>query len=151
MDSTMWYILETYYDSSQGTIDLGNGILTELFPLTVGVKQGGILSPSLFHAFIDDLIHQCTKKNIGAYLYCLNISIIVYADDIILLSPSDTQLQMLLDTCGEYIKFWRIKFNPKKSNIMEFGPQFFKHSSFFLNNIAILKTDFGQISHENKA
>ena len=42
------------------------------------------------------------KKNIGAYLYRLNISIIVYADDIILLSPSYTQLKLLLDTCGEY-------------------------------------------------
>ena len=114
----MWYILKIYYDSSQGTIDLGNGILSELFPLTVGVKQEGILSPSLFYAFIDDLIHQCTKKNIGAYLYRLNISIIVYADDIILLSPSDTQLEMLFDTCGEYSKFWRIKFNAKKWNLV---------------------------------
>ena len=48
MDQTLWYILKIYYDSSQGTIDLGSGILSELFPITVGVKQEGILSPSLY-------------------------------------------------------------------------------------------------------
>ena len=33
-----------------------------------------------------------------------------------------------------YSEFWRIKFNAKKSNIVEFGPQFFKNSNFLLNN-----------------
>ena len=48
MDQTLWYILKIYYDSSQGTIELGNGLLSELFPITVGVKQEGILSSPLF-------------------------------------------------------------------------------------------------------
>ena len=66
LDYTMWYILKIYYDSSQGTIALDDGFLSELFPITVGVKQGGILSPDLFKVFIDELIHNCTEKNVGA-------------------------------------------------------------------------------------
>ena len=66
MDPTMWYILKIYYDSSKGTIDLGDGLLSDLFPISFGVKQGGILSSSLFHAYIDELIYECTNENIGA-------------------------------------------------------------------------------------
>ena len=141
MDSTFWYLLKIYYDSSQGTIDLGNGILSELFPITVGVKQGGILSPPLFENKIDDLIRTCINESLGARIRNTNISIIVYADDIILLSPVDSHLQRLLDICEEYSKFWRIKFNTNNSNVIAFGPQFFKNSQFYLNNTVIPKTD----------
>ena len=141
MDQTLWYILKIYYDSSQGAIDLGSGILSELFPINVGVKQGGILSPPLFENKIDELIYACIKENIGARINNINVSIIVYADDIILLSPVDSHLQRLLDICDEYSKFWRIKFNAKKSNVMEFGPQFFNNSAFFINDNLITKVD----------
>ena len=66
LDPTMWYILKIYYDSSRGTIDLGDGLLSDIFIISFGVKQGGILSPPLFHAHIDDLIFECTNANIGA-------------------------------------------------------------------------------------
>ena len=121
MDPTMWYILKIYYDSSKGTIDLGDGLLSDLFPISFGVKQGGILSPSLFHAYIDELIYECTNENIGAVFNKINVSIIVYADDIILLASVDSHLQKLLNICHNYIKTWRLKFNPNKSNILEFG------------------------------
>ena len=81
LDPTMWYILKIYYDSSRGTIDLGEGFLSDLFIISFGVKQGGILSPPLFHTHIDDLIFECTNANIGAVFNKINVSIIVYADD----------------------------------------------------------------------
>jgi hypothetical protein len=141
MDHTLWYILKIYYDSSLGTIELGNGLLSELFPITVGVKQGGILSPPLFENKIDDLIYECINENIGAQINNINVCIIVYADDILLLSPVDSHLQRLLDICDAYSKFWRIKFNAKKSNIIEFGPQFFENTTFFINKNEISKVD----------
>ena len=142
MDPTMWYILKIYYDSSKGTIDLGDGLLSDLFPISFGVKQGGILSPSLFHAYIDELIYECTNENIGAVFNKINVSIIVYADDIILLASVDSHLQKLLNICHNYSKTWRLKFNPNKSNILEFGKQFFKNSKLHLENTLIPKVDF---------
>jgi hypothetical protein len=141
MDHTLWYILKIYYDSSQGTIDLGNGILSELFPITVGVKQGGMLSPDLFKNMIDELIFTLVNEDIGARINNINVSTLVYADDIVLLSPVDSHLQKLLDICDEFSKNWRIRFNAKKSNIMEIGPQFFKKSTFYINNNLIPKVD----------
>ena len=142
MDPSFLFLLKIYYDSSQGTIELSNGCLSELFQITIGVKQGGILSPALFHAFIDDLIYKITDQNLGAQINRTNVSIIVYADDIILLSPVDSHLQKMLDICNSYSLLWRIRFNATKSNLMEFGPQFFKDSKFYIDNILIPKVDY---------
>ena len=141
MEAVFWCLLKIYYDSSHGTIDLGYGVLSDLFPISIGVKQGGILSPALFHAFIDDLIHEVTSEGIGAQFNRTNISIIVYADDIILLSPVDAHLQKLLDICDLYSKSWKIKFNASKSCLMEFGPQLFKDSTFKINDSIIPKVN----------
>ena len=98
------------------------------------------MSPTLFQMYIDELIYKCTKRNIGSDNK-LNMSIIVYADDIILSSPVDSQLQKLLDICDQYSIDWRIKFNALKSNIVEFGKQFFDYSTFTKGNKTIPKTD----------
>ncbi|RNA06361.1 RNA-directed DNA polymerase from mobile element jockey-like, partial [Brachionus plicatilis] len=74
----------------------------------------------------------CLKNELGALYKNLNVSIIVYADDIILISPVDSNLQMLLDICGSYGNKWRIKFNPNKTKVVYFGTQLFK-SVFHLN------------------
>ncbi|RNA41003.1 hypothetical protein BpHYR1_044526, partial [Brachionus plicatilis] len=39
---------------------------------------------------------------------------------------------MLLDICGSYRNKWRIKFNPYKTKVVNFGTQLFK-SVFHLN------------------
>ena len=110
------------------------GLLSEIFPISAGVKQGGMLSPSLFHAVIADLIYECTNENISAHINRVNVSKI---DDIILLSSVDSHLQKLVDTCDVFSEFCRIEFNATKSNTAEFGPQFFKNSDFLLNNTII--------------
>ena len=120
---------------------MGNGILSDLFPITVDVKQRGILSPHLFKNIIDDLIYALVNEDIGARINSINISTIIYADDIVLLSPVDSHLQRLLDICDEYSKTWRIKLNAKKSNIMEIGPQFFRNSTFYIDKKLITKVE----------
>ena len=102
------------------------------FDIETGVKQGGILSPFLFNTFIDDLIDECLDKNLGAQYENLNVSIIVYADDVLLISPVDTHLKILLDICGNYGTKWRLKFNPIRTNISTFGQPLFS-SKFYLN------------------
>ena len=107
---------------------------SELFIINVGVKQGGKLSSYLFGKLIDALIKKCIEAKAGALIHNINVCIIVYADDILLISPNDQQLQNLLNICGEYGEMWKIRFNSTKSNIIEFGKQFYENSDFYLNN-----------------
>ncbi|CAF0726181.1 unnamed protein product [Brachionus calyciflorus] len=115
-----WLILKLYYDSSNGRVSL-NDAISKIFKIYCGVKQGGVLSAYLFNIFINDLIESCFKLNVGALINKLNVSIIAYADDLSLMSPSDANLQLMLDECSEYSKKWKIKLNPTKSKIVNFS------------------------------
>jgi len=68
-----------------------------VFEINFGVRQGSVLSPFLFAVYLDDLSKLCFPFD-ACY-------IILYADDIMLISPSITNLERLLHRC-EHELFW---------------------------------------------
>jgi hypothetical protein len=58
--------------------------------------------PLLFNIFINDLIEECLQEGIGAKKGNINVSIIAYFDDIILLSTTRAHLERLLKICNKY-------------------------------------------------
>ena len=94
------------------------GTLSESFPISNGVKQGAVLSAILFCIYIDDLIMQLRKQRNGCWINGDYVGIIVYADDIVLLSPSIDGLQDMINTCSSYTNSDNLSFstdtNPKK-------------------------------------
>ena len=82
------------------------------------------MSPSLFAIFIDDLVKELHSLDIGCTSVFMCSCIFMYADDIMLLSPSLTALQLMLNLCeGELLKL-DMCINVKKSTCMRFGPRF---------------------------
>ena len=60
---------------------------------------------------------------IGCHLRNVFLSILLYADDMALISPSLQGLQKLLSATESYCKKWDIMLNAKKSKNMSFGKQ----------------------------
>ena len=79
------------------------------------------LSLYLFSVYIDDLIIALRNLKIGCHIIDIFIACIVYADDICLLAPSRSALQLLLTTCENYGFTWCLSYNPLKSKVMIFG------------------------------
>jgi len=75
---------------------------SEFFQLCC-VRQGGVLSPLLFAIFVDSIVDRVKATRLGCYLnsvcVCVCVSILLYADDIVLSVPSATALQCLLEVC----------------------------------------------------
>ena len=109
-----WRSLVNYYEQSRVHV-LIDGQLSDIFSITGGVKQGGILSPFLFNYFIDDLIRGCDELNIGCKLGRANVCILAYCDDIILVSANQEHLKRLLKYCEKYSLRWKMRFNATKS------------------------------------
>ena len=55
-----------------------------------------------FCVYIDDLIKTLRKKKTGCWINNSYVGIIVYADDIVLLSPSIDGLQEMINTCSGF-------------------------------------------------
>ena len=87
----------------------------------LGVRQGGVLSTHLFALYIDDLIKELRKLKNGCYIIDVFLACIVYADDICLLAPCRSALELLLNTCETYGLQWCLSYNPSKSKVMFFG------------------------------
>jgi len=75
----------------------------------------------LYNKLIGRLIESIIKLDIEAHIGIINVPVIVYADDIIIISPRSTHLQKILDTCSDYGKELMIKLSSHKLKIVEFG------------------------------
>ena len=76
--------------------------LSSIFSVINGVKQGAVLSSILFCIYIDELIKRLRRNKTGCWINGNFVGVIVYADDIILLSPTLDGLQEMIKTCSDY-------------------------------------------------
>jgi hypothetical protein len=95
-------------------------------------RQGENLFPFLFSLFSNDLETFLQAKNVtdlesisSELEHQLNIYlklfIILYADDTVILSESESDLQAQLDAFHEYCLTWKLKDNIDKTKIVIFG------------------------------
>ena len=85
-----------------------------------GVRQGGILSPFLFKLYIESLLTKLSELEVGCRLGSVRLNVIGYADDIVLLADSATNLEILYGVLREEICQLKLKMNTNKSKCMIF-------------------------------
>ena len=85
------------------------------------MRQGGVISPVLFNVFINVLINRLRSLQIGCHVNCLFLGRLFYADNVMLLCPSVTGLQYMLDVCVATADMLSLKFNPLKSHCLAIG------------------------------
>jgi len=85
-----WYIQQEvcvqWHNTVSAHFNIGNG-----------VRRGGVLSPSLFCRYINDLLLELASTNAGCYIGNLCYNVLSYADDLVLCAPSRVALQSLTD------------------------------------------------------
>ena len=69
-------------------------------PITMenGVKQGGVLSPTLFCIYFDELLRRLRETDVGCHAGHMSYAAFGYADDLLLLSPSIHGIEILVKT-----------------------------------------------------
>ena len=71
-----------------------------------------------FNVYIDDLSIALSNSKYGCTFGGCSVNHLSYADDMVVLSPSATALQKLLDICSVYSEKHDIVYNVKKSVCM---------------------------------
>jgi len=106
--------------TSQVTRVSWNGVFSPLFTVSNGVKQGGVLSPVLFCIYIDSQLHALAESGVAARLADFFVGALVYADDIVLLSPTASGMRSLLRLCDTFASDFSVVFNAAKSKCLWF-------------------------------
>ena len=114
----MWRVIKRMYEASRSAVLL-DGEKSASFSVEQGVAQGCSLSPILFSVFINDLLKEVEKAELGIHLgEGGRIGGMLFADDFVGLSDSKEQLQKLIDVVYSYCNKWRLKANVTKSVVM---------------------------------
>ena len=87
VEGRMWRVLKNVYVKVESSVVV-NEERTEWFELYTGVRQGFILSPTLFAIFVDGLATWVKQRSLGAKLGPVELSILLFADDIALVADN---------------------------------------------------------------
>ena len=142
----MYNIIKSLYDDNfKNAFIRVNEHLTDYFITTQGVKQGDSLSPTTFLLYVNDMAKDLIAMDVGVQVENRKIPILMYADDIVLISEDEAELQTMLDHVHKWCKKWFMSVNMDKTKVVHFrkkakarsktvfkyGEQEVKYTSFY--------------------
>ena len=113
--------ITSLYDNVKCCVRI-NGLKTGYFEVSCGLKQGCTLSTLLFNLYVNDLVIKINSLDIGIEIGDEKVAILLYADDLVLVSSSEDDLQILLQELNTWCQNNGIKINEQKSNVIHFRP-----------------------------
>ena len=67
-----------------------------------GTRQGSVLSPALYSIYMDEILVTLRNLGVGCYVGEVFMGAMGYADDLVLLAPTRTAMQMMLKACEDF-------------------------------------------------
>lgn len=113
-------VIKALYDDVRCSLKIGE-VSTDGEKLSIGLKQGCVLSPILFALYIRELGIELMNSGKGVTVGDERIPGLFFADDVVLMADTREELQELLKIAGEYGNKWRLEFSEEKSQVMSLG------------------------------
>lgn len=120
INGKFYQALRAIYQNTENCVRLNRGLMSDWFNVTSGLKQGCMLSPVLFNLYINDLLTCLKSVNCGLNIGENCVSVLAYADDLVLISDSAEKMQNQLDCLHEWCVKWDMRVNPSKSQVVHF-------------------------------
>ena len=98
-----------------------NNCMSTPIKMENGVKHGGVLSPTLFCIYFDELLRRLRETDVGCHVGHMSYAAFGYADDLLLLSPSIHGLEILVKTSESFASEYGVTFNAKKTECICFS------------------------------
>lgn len=127
--SKMWDVLREYgvanqlvraiaalYAKSRSCVRV-LGQKSRLFDIGAGLRQGCVISPLLFIIYMDRIAKRSLGSK-GLRLGDVEISHLLFADDLVILAPSSTDLQAAVDSFANECEAVSMKINTSKTETM---------------------------------
>ena len=107
--------IEQLYDKATSAVQM-NGSIGEWFRTTVGVRQGCLLSPTLFNIYLERIMSDALEKHEG------KVSIggrnLRFADDIDALAKEEQELKALVESLDKTYTRYKMEISAEKTKLM---------------------------------
>lgn len=127
VDGKILNVIRSMYNNIKSCVMLEQQ-KSNTFICNMGVRQGENLSPLLFAFFVNDIEselikHNCSYLNFKEDLLnnYLQLLVLMYADDTIILSDSEHGMKQALIALNSYCNDWKLKINCNKTKIVVFS------------------------------
>ena len=131
--------IKSMYDSLLSCVR-ANGEYSDFFDCPVGVRQGCVLSPTIFSLFINQLANYITetgRHGIQLLSGLVELFILLFADDVALLATTPYGLQNQLNSLKACCDRLHMEVNRDKTKVMVFrkGGYLSKHEKWYYDGI----------------
>ena len=97
-----------------------NGSIGEWFRTTVGVRQGCLLSPTLFNIFLERVMSDALEEHDGKVsIGGRNITNLQFADDIDALAKEEQELEALVESLDKTCTRYKMEISAEKTKLMK--------------------------------
>ena len=115
-----WRLLRNWYTDTMSAVRV-EGDLSPSFPICRGVKQGSVLSPTLFIIVMDSLLHSLDATHQGLSRLGLNMGSSAHADDIRVVGPFGDAVSRLGACINSFCNTNLLKLNGNKTEAVTFS------------------------------
>ena len=121
VDTKLIQRIERIYENTEVMVRAKDGV-TRSFLVNKGVRQGCVMSPTLFNLYIADLDRELEKRGIGGVsLGTKRIWSLAYADDMVLLAKNKVALDDMMGTLRRFLKERKLELCVEKTKVMIFN------------------------------
>lgn len=122
IDQNLRNAIMSFYVNTRSYVRTDN-MHSEEFLVSVGVRQGGVLSPVLFNLVMDEVIKETRGRTSKLFVGYRNmepvwISECAFADDLVVFAKNETELKKNLNIWNEKLKRKKLKLNEDKTKVM---------------------------------
>ena len=110
--------IEQLYDKATSAVQM-NGSIGDLFRTTVGVRQGCLLSLTLFNIFLERIMSDALEEHDGKVsIGGRNITNLQFADDIDVLAEEEQELEALVQSLDKTCTRYKMEISAEKTKLM---------------------------------
>lgn len=109
-------VYEKILENMMASVQNGRKVSRE-FSCEAGVPQGCVLSPIMFALYMNDVENSIPG---GVQFGDITLKVLLYADDLVILSDSPLTLQLQINKLKQFCDLWNLRINTTKSKIMVF-------------------------------
>lgn len=122
-------IIKAIYSNVQSCVKHSDMSFSNVFDVSIGLKQGEPLSPLLFILCVNDIsenidFNDLTESDIEQ----LSLNMLLFADDIALFTTNPRSLQLQIDNLFRYSTKWGLKINVNKTKVCIFEKRKQRHN-----------------------